>query len=117
MAPRRDWICMAVVAGNRGLSCGRLEEAADDLHGRRFAGAIGAQEPHNLAALDRKGDVVDRGQAAEPLDQVPCFDERHRFRSRNFVTGATTSGSQSAITVRSDARSGATPAARWNERP
>src|SRR5690606_8232481 len=42
------------------------------LHGRGLAGAVGAEEPEQLAALDREADAVDgdRALAREPADEL-----------------------------------------------
>jgi hypothetical protein len=43
------------------------EEAGDQVEERRFAGAVGADDGVELPARQRQGQVVDGGQAAEPL--------------------------------------------------
>src|SRR5262249_58662743 len=45
-------------------------------HGGRggLAGAVGAEEPEQLARLDRERDAVDGGEVAEPLDQAVDLD-------------------------------------------
>src|SRR6185437_13357023 len=49
----------------------RLGEAQQHEDGGRLAGAVGAQQAENLAALDREIDAVDRGDAAVEFLQPP----------------------------------------------
>ena len=43
----------------------RREAARDDVEQRGLARAVGADQAHHLAAADREGDAVERGEAAE----------------------------------------------------
>src|SRR5258708_6901721 len=78
---------MAVMALDPSLSRKLLQETADDPHGRCFAGTVRPQKSDHFAAVDRKRNTIDRGQRPKPFDQVPCFDERHLFRSRHCDRG------------------------------
>ena len=65
-----------VDAGDQHARRPRAQQAAEDADDGRFAGAVGAEEAHDLAAPDAKADVVHGGEAAEPLDQVLGDDLR-----------------------------------------
>src|SRR5262249_28035253 len=49
--------------------------AFEDVKGRGFARAIGAEQTKDLAALDREADAIHRGQAAIALDEVLRLDD------------------------------------------
>ena len=51
-----------VVAGDAGRAGGRLGQRAQHLDRGRLAGAVGPEEPEDLAGLDLERDLVDRGQ-------------------------------------------------------
>ena len=43
-----------------------------------LAGAVGAEEAEDLALVEAEGDIVHRGEAAEPLGQARDLDQcRH----------------------------------------
>src|SRR4051812_15202997 len=60
----------------------RGHEAADRVHERRLAGAVGADEPDDLARSDRDRDAVDRGDAAEAHASVLDAERRGVERER-----------------------------------
>jgi len=49
----------------------------DNLHRGGLAGAVGPEDPEDLAALHGERQVVDRDLVAVPLVQVLDFDDRH----------------------------------------
>ena len=51
-------------------------EAADEVEDRRLAGAVRADEPEDLALVQRQVDVAHRGDAAEPLAQSAYLQRR-----------------------------------------
>src|SRR5207248_8026877 len=55
------------LAGEGDLARIRAVQAGDQVEERRLAGAVRADQPGNLALLDREPDVVDGDDAAEPL--------------------------------------------------
>src|SRR6184192_2423667 len=56
--------------------------AGNQIEQRRFAGAVGADQAHDLAAADRNGDVAVRDQATETLPDAAGFQQRrHRTAS------------------------------------
>ena len=58
-----------VEPGDRGLSPGRREQRAEHLHGGGLAGAVGAEQPVDLAGRDGEGQPVDGGRRPEALDE------------------------------------------------
>ena len=52
------------------FAVGRALDAHDALHGRRFAGAIGSDQAEDFAGAQIEGEILDGGQAAEPLGQA-----------------------------------------------
>src|SRR5262249_47029703 len=68
-------------AAQLGAAGGRLDDAAEDLEQRRFAGAVAADQADHLAGLDLEADVlqgpvraalrVGRGAARHPAAQAP----------------------------------------------
>src|SRR5690606_24095740 len=55
----------------------RRQEAGEDLHRRRLAGAVGPEEAEDLALLDGEVEVGDGDAVPVPLRQVLDFDHRH----------------------------------------
>src|SRR5215471_6499999 len=58
-------------------SCGPFaggEKSGEHLHRRGLAAAVRAQKAEDLAALNRQGDVVNRGEVAEAASQTVGFD-------------------------------------------
>src|SRR5204862_193861 len=53
--------------GDFGNAAAGRHIASQDAHGRRFARAIGAQEPDDLTAIDREGHAIDGEDGAEIL--------------------------------------------------
>ncbi len=65
--------------------CGPLggrQEPGQHLHRRGLAAAVRAEKAEDLAALDRQGDVVDRGEVAEATRQAVGFDGDLRLFGR-----------------------------------
>ena len=60
----------------RAAGCARvdLEEPGDAVHQRGLAGAVVADEPEDLPALELEVDVVDGGDAAEALDDAGALE-------------------------------------------
>ena len=54
-----------LVAEHRDRAAGRRQHAGDQVEGGALAGAVGADQRHDLAGLDVEGDVVDGDHAAE----------------------------------------------------
>ena len=72
---------------------GRRVHAREDADQRRLAGAVRADEPDDVAALDVERDACERAHAAEALLDVDALEQRprsaHRARSpRRGVAGA-----------------------------
>ena len=57
-APHLQGVVEDAVSAHRGVAVGGGYEAGEYLHQRRFAGAVGAQQAHNLALLDAEGGMV-----------------------------------------------------------
>ena len=55
---------------------GRLEAAGDDLDQRRLAGAVVAEQRHDLALADREADALQRFDGAEVLGDVVEHQQR-----------------------------------------
>ena len=72
------WRGLSIVTGCPSTSIGprvRLEEAVDDVHQRRLAGAVLAEQAEDLAVCDVEGDVVVRGQLAVALRESAEAEE------------------------------------------
>ena len=54
-------------------AAGRLQQAGEHFHRRRFAAAVTAEEAEDFALLDGEADVVNRGEVAETLGEVVRF--------------------------------------------
>jgi len=67
-------------AADRHLALVRRVDARDAPHERRLAGAIVANEAHNLAGPDRDLDPLERPQAAENLTESRDAEERRLAR-------------------------------------
>ncbi len=65
-----------IEAHDLGLAVGRLGEAEQHEDGRGLAGPVLAEEPEDLARVDREVEVVDRGQRPVLLRQPPRPDDR-----------------------------------------
>jgi hypothetical protein len=59
-------------------SCGRAQGAGNQIEGRALAGAVGADQPENLALTDFEGDLVYRQESSEALAEP--FDRQHYAR-------------------------------------
>jgi hypothetical protein len=55
------------------LAAGRRRYAQEHLDGRGLSGAVGAEDPEDLALVNFEGDSVNRGDAFESLGEVPDF--------------------------------------------
>ena len=51
------------------------EQAAQHAKGRGLAGAVGAEQAEDFAAMDLEADMIDRGECAEPPDQIVDLDD------------------------------------------
>ena len=51
-----------------------LQQRGEDAHERRLAGAVRAQQPHDLALPDGQVDAVERAHLAEALDEAAHLD-------------------------------------------
>jgi hypothetical protein len=63
-------------------------QARQDVHQRRLAGAVLAQDPQDFACCQRKRDVVIGDDARKALGHAPQLEQgrtRHRRRARGFV--------------------------------
>src|SRR5262249_51277532 len=63
-----------VIAGHAGDAAGRPQHRAEDAHGGRLAGAVGAEQAEDLARPRRETDAIDRvdhaaAQVAEGLGE------------------------------------------------
>src|SRR5690606_3347587 len=70
------------------------DEARQQVVQGGLAGPVRAQDPGDLAGLQREADVADRDQSAEALAQVPDFENRAHADAPNralsrFHVGAT----------------------------
>ena len=63
------------LAEQPGLPLGGRQQAAQHLHRRRLAAAVGAEEAEDLPPLDPDVDVIDRDEIAEPLGQAVRLDD------------------------------------------
>src|SRR5439155_21579931 len=53
-------------------------ETSDHVEGGRLPGAVRADQADDLTLLDVERDVVEGDDAAEPTDDVPHLEQRHR---------------------------------------
>src|SRR5262249_23800656 len=60
------------------LSSARLIEAGEDLHQRRFAGAVVADDAEHLTAIELEIDPAQRRDGAEILEDAVSFEDRLR---------------------------------------
>ncbi len=70
MRAHRLGLAADVEAGHRGASGARPQQPAQHADGGRFAGAVRADEPHDLALGDAEIEPVDGGEGAEFLGQA-----------------------------------------------
>jgi hypothetical protein len=54
------------------VACARVEDAAQDLHERRLAGAVGTDQAVAVAVAELDGDVLEQGLGPELLGDVGC---------------------------------------------
>ncbi len=67
-------IVSEVDAEHEALALRRLHDPGEHAERRRFAGAVGAEKPVELASLDREVEVIHGDEAAEPLGE-PAGDD------------------------------------------
>src|SRR4029079_3572733 len=72
---------------------GRLEPARDDLHQRRLAGAVVAEQRHHLAAADVERDAAQRLDGAELAGDLLQPEQRPGHVAYSPLRGTTGSGS------------------------
>ncbi len=94
--PRRvRMIGPGVVAADPGGAPVRVQQPQEDADRGRLAGAVGAQEPEDLALGDAERDVIDRADAAEVLGEPIDLDDgghaSHKHPMRGGL-GATRAG-------------------------
>ena len=75
LAADGDVIGIDRLAQQPGLPLGGRQQAAQHLHRRRLAAAVGAEEAEDLPPLDPEADVIDRDEIAEPLGQAVRLDD------------------------------------------
>ena len=63
------------LAEQPGLPVGGRQQAAEHLHRRRLAAAVGPEEAEDLPPLDLHADVIDRDEIAELLGQAVRLDD------------------------------------------
>ena len=63
-------IARYIVAGDPGFSIARPQQSSKHPDQRGLAGAIGTEQPEDLAARHLKADVIDRGEIAEALGKA-----------------------------------------------
>src|SRR5439155_5490473 len=80
-AARRERARDHVEAVDQRLARGRREDAGEEPDRGRLAGAVRAEEAHDLADLDREGHAVDGGAGAEALGQLLGDDHPTASRS------------------------------------
>ena len=79
---RQPRVLEHVHAGDAGAAGVGLQEAGEHLHGRRLAGAVGAEKAQHLALLHAERDAIDGDDLAEPLLEVVSLDQdRHSYLS------------------------------------
>src|SRR5262249_39407498 len=76
----------AVEPQHLGAPGARLEQAEEDLHGGGLAGAVGAEQAHDLAGPDREAEPGQGLGLAEALDQP--LDHHHRSVLARLAHGA-----------------------------
>ncbi len=57
----------------------RPHHSGEHAQRRGLAGAVGPDQPENLAAVDREGEAVDRGDVGESFDETVDADELNRL--------------------------------------
>src|SRR6185503_7138236 len=73
------------VAADVGLAARRAEERGQDLHGRRFSGAVGPYEPVDVALVDDEVQLVDGDEVLVDLRQVAGLDHASVVTSILYV--------------------------------
>ena len=70
-----------VLAGIDDLAGFQRDQADQRLHGRRFAGAIGADDDHHLAGIDGEIDALEDIHPAIAAEEAGCLQQRASPRS------------------------------------
>ena len=78
-----DGILEDVEPAHLRLAARRRQDSGEDAHGRRLAGAVGAEETEDLARLHLEADVVDRLQLPVALHQVLDFNHEAQLLGLN----------------------------------
>src|SRR5262245_26258739 len=65
-----------VGATEHDLTAVGVEQAADEIHERRLAGAVRSDQREDFGLADREVDVVDGVGVAEVLDELPSLEQR-----------------------------------------
>jgi hypothetical protein len=79
---RRDRLIGNGDAADPGAAGIGFEEAGEHFHGRRFAGAVGAEKAQHFALCDLERDAIDRIDRAKALAQIARLDQdRHQLLS------------------------------------
>ena len=82
----------------------RLQEAEDDAHRGRLAGAVGAEEPEHLAGSDRECDAIERLHIAESLPKVDDLQAHAVTPRLGSASGTTYLDSQPGPRAQPEAR-------------
>ena len=71
---------LGVLSEHPHISAAAAPIPLEDLDGRRFSGAVGAEQAEHLAALDREGDSAHGVDTPVGLAQVADLDRGHPIR-------------------------------------
>ena len=95
------WQAGGVGAGEGHAPLARPVDPADDVEERGLAGAIGADQPTDLAFLHREGDAAHRRDAAEAHHDIAHLKQRQamllRRRTRGLAWGSSFPPSSAAL--------------------
>ena len=64
-----------LLAVNEQLAAGGLQQTAQQLDERCLAGTVGAQQSHNASPANGQIDLIQGGQLAVILDQIPAYNQ------------------------------------------
>src|SRR5690606_21391524 len=85
--PHLERVADDVLAGDPRRPAGRQQVAGQDLHRRRLAGTVGAEEADDLATRDLERDALERHRGPEGPGETVDLDHREQFGSKG-VAGA-----------------------------
>ena len=88
--PRRSASRADIDARHAQLAARSRQQPAQHAKRRRLAGAVGPEQPENLAAANVEIDVIDGREGAEHADQIMHFDHRLTVVPRAAVDRTTT---------------------------